>query len=47
MAKRITVMLDDDNIKKLRIIQAKKIKESTKSVSFSSVLNDVLHKKLG
>ena len=44
MAKRITVMLDDDNIKKLRALQAKKIKESTKSVSFSRVLNDVLRK---
>ena len=39
-------MLDDDNIKKLRIIQAKKIKESDKSISFSRVINDVLRKKL-
>jgi len=46
MANRITVVLDDDNIKKLRILQAKKIRESTKSVSFSRVINDVLRKKL-
>jgi len=46
MSKRITIVLDDDNIKKLRTIQAKKIKESDKSVSFSRVLNDVLRKKL-
>jgi len=47
MSERITIILDDDNIKKLRTIQAKKIKESTKSVSFSRVINDVLRKKLG
>jgi len=46
MSKRITIVLDDDNIKKLRTIQAKKIKESDKSVSFSRVINDVLRKKL-
>ncbi len=46
MSKRITVVLDDDNIKKLRTIQAKKIKESDKSVSFSRVINDVLRKQL-
>ncbi len=47
MSERITIILDNDNIKKLRAIQAKKIKESTKSVSFSRVINDVLRKKLG
>ncbi len=47
MSERITIILDDGNIKKLRAIQAKKIKESTKSVSFSRVINDVLRKKLG
>jgi len=46
MSKRITVVLDDDNIKKLRTIQAKKIKESDKSISFSRVINDVLRKQL-
>ncbi len=46
MSRRITIVLDDDNIKKLRTIQAKKIKESDKSVSFSRVINDVLRKKL-
>ncbi len=40
MAKRITVMLDDDNLKKLRLKQAKAIKESSKSVSFSRIIND-------
>jgi len=46
MAKRITTMLDDDLVKKLHEIQAKQIKQSTKSVSFSRILNEVLHKGL-
>ena len=46
MAKRITIMLDDDLVKKLYEIQAKQIKNSTKSVSFSHVLNEVLHNSL-
>jgi hypothetical protein len=39
-------MLDDDLLKKLHKVQAKQIKESTKSVSFSAVLNETLHKSL-
>ena len=46
MAKRITIMLDDDLVRKLHEIQAKQIKASTKSVSFSRVLNDVARKGL-
>ena len=46
MAKRITIMLDDDLIKKLRELQAKQIKETTESVSFSAILNETLRKKL-
>ena len=46
MGNRITVVLDDNLIKKLREIQAKQIKESTKSVSFSSVINKILRKHL-
>jgi len=44
MGKRITIILDDDLVKKLHEKQAKLIKESTKSVSFSRVLNDTLRK---
>ena len=44
MAKRVTIVLDDEVIKKLRIIQAKKITKSKESVSFSSVINDELRK---
>jgi predicted transcriptional regulator len=46
MANRITIMLDDDLLKKLHEIQAKQIKASTKSVSFSYILNEVLRKGL-
>ncbi|MEK0349525.1 MAG: hypothetical protein QQN62_07680 [Nitrosopumilus sp.] len=42
MSKRITVVLDDDLVKKLRKKQADLIKKSVKSVSFSSVLNETL-----
>ena len=46
MAKRITIMLDEDLDKKLRLLQAKKIREVSKSVSFSHVVNEVLRKSL-
>ncbi len=46
MAKRITVVLDDEVVKKLRNIQSKKISKSKKSVSFSSVINEELRKAL-
>ena len=46
MAKRLTIMLDDDLVKKLREKQAKLIKESTSSVSFSRVLNEAALKGL-
>ena len=46
MAKRITVMIDEDLLKKLHEIQAKKIKETSESVSFSFVLNEVIRKNL-
>ena len=42
--KRITVVLDDELIKKLHEKQAALIKKSVKSVSFSRVLNDTLRK---
>jgi len=46
MAKRLTIMLDDDLAKKLREKQAKLIKESKSSVSFSRVLNEAVRKGL-
>ena len=46
MAKRITIMLDNDLDKKLRILQAKEITKTTKSISFSKTINVVLRKSL-
>ena len=45
MGRRVTIVLDDDVYEKLRKLQAKEIQESSKSVSFSSVINDQLIKK--
>ena len=42
--KRISIMLDDELHNKLRVIQAKQLKRSVKSVSFSSVINQLLRK---
>ena len=39
-------MIDDNLNKKIRLLQAKLIPQSEKSVSFSKVLNDVLRKGL-
>jgi len=39
-------MLDDNIAKKLRVKQAKLLKTSIKSVSFSAVLNQTLHEAL-
>lgn len=46
MSKRITVVLEQNTIKKLRELQAKQIKQSTSSVSFSKVINEILQKSL-
>ena len=46
MAKRITIMIDDDLDKKVRLIQAKEIIKTSSSISYSRVLNDVLRKQL-
>ena len=46
MAKRVTIMLDDDLDRKLRLVQAKAIQSTTSSVSFSGVLNEVLRNSL-
>lgn len=46
MPKRITIVMDDDNVKKLRSLQAKMIKESEGSVSLSRVINEILAKSM-
>lgn len=42
MAKRMTVLLDEELIKQVRQTQAKMIMTSTGSVSFSTALNETL-----
>jgi len=46
MAKRVTIMIDEDIDKKLRLIQAKQISKSSSSVSYSHVLNETLRKQI-
>ncbi len=46
MSKRVTIMIDDDLDKKMRMLQAKMIQSTTSSVSFSNVLNQVLRDSL-
>ncbi len=46
MGKRVTIVLDDELLKKLHDIQAQLIKESKAHGSFSGVLNDTLRKGL-
>jgi len=46
MSKRVTIVLDDVLVKKLRIIQSKKISKLIKHISFSSVINEELRKYL-
>jgi len=46
MAKRVTIMLDDDLDKKVRMLQAKEISQSISSVSFSKMINELLRKQL-
>ncbi len=46
MSKRITIMINDDLDKKLRLVQAKKIQQYNTSYSYSRVINEVLRKSL-
>jgi hypothetical protein len=46
MVERVTIMLNDEIAKKLRLLQAKRLKESVSSVSFSRIINEVLEKGL-
>ena len=46
MVKRVTIMIDDDLDKKLRLRQAKMIQQEQSSYSYSRALNDILRKNL-
>lgn len=45
-AKRVTIMIDNDLDKKLRIRQAKLIATDQSTHSYSSVINDLVRKNL-
>ncbi len=44
--RRVTIMVDVNIDKKIRVLQANLIKKSTSSVSFSSVVNQLLDEAL-
>jgi len=44
MSKRVTIMIDEDLDKKIRMLQAKIIQKESKSVSYSRVINELLRK---
>ena len=46
LAKRVTIMVDEDLDKRLRIKQAKLIQQTTANVSYSSVINSALRGKV-
>ncbi len=46
MTKRVTIMIDEDLDKKLRMRQAKMIIQKQTSYSYSKVLNEALRKVL-
>jgi len=46
MSKRVTIVIDEDLDKKLRLRQAKMIQQKQSSYSYSKVLNETLRKVL-
>ena len=46
MGRRITIVLDEELEKKLRLLQSKLVKNSVKSISFSRVLNMIVEEGL-
>ena len=47
LLRRLTIMIDEDLLKKLRIKQAKMIMKTNHSVSLSAVINQCLKKSVG
>ena len=46
MSKRVTIMIDEDLDKKVRLLQAKAITKEQKSVSYSKTLTGLVRKAL-
>ncbi len=46
MLKRVSIMLEEEVVRKIRLEQAKLLQNSTNSVSFSQVVSEYLNKGL-
>ncbi len=46
MSRRITIILDGDLNKKIRILQSKTIQKENKLTSFSKIINSLLAKQI-
>jgi len=46
MSKRVSVMIEEGLLEKLRKVQAKRIRHTNKAVSFSKIICDTLRKDL-
>jgi len=46
MAKRITIMIDEELNKKIRKIQAERIQTTSSFVSYSKVISEILQKNI-
>jgi len=46
VSKRISIIIDEDIDKKLRLIQSKQIAKTNSSISYSQVLNEAIRKQL-
>ena len=44
MSRRVTIMIDDDLDKKIRMYQAKMLQKENTSFSYSKALNEILRK---
>ena len=46
MARRVTIMIEDDLDKKIRVYQAKKIQKENSTFSYSKTVNELLRKAI-
>ena len=46
MSKRITIMIDNELDKKIRVFQAKKMQKENTTYSYSKAINDILKKAI-
>ena len=44
MTRRVTIMIEDDLDKKIRLIQAKKMQKQNAAYSYSRAVNDIIKK---